>query len=191
MSHYVQHPYHLVDESPWPLLSSLGALFITTGLVKWFHTYSSSLFLIGTFIIMLIIFQWWRDVRFEGTFQGLHASIVELGLRWGITLFIISEVFFFVSFFLSFLSQKIGPFSRNWVNLTSSGNSMFQSLSSTPSEYSYSSFFWCDSHASPSCHDPKFSLLLSSRFKCNSNFRSIIYVFASSWICRSFFFHCR
>jgi len=109
MSHYVQHPYHLVDESPWPLLSSFGALIITTGLVKWFHSFSPSLFLLGCLITLLIIFQWWRDVRFEGTFQGLHSSIVELGLRWGITLFIISEVFFFVSFFWAFFHSSLAP----------------------------------------------------------------------------------
>jgi len=50
-------------------------------------------------IISLIIFQWWRDVRREGTFQGRHTSIVESGLRIGMILFIVSEVIFFSSFF--------------------------------------------------------------------------------------------
>ena len=109
MSHYVQHPYHLVDESPWPILSSLGALIITSGLVKWFHSYSLRLLIIGLVLTLLIIFQWWRDVSYEGTLQGLHSSIVELGLRWGITLFIISEVFFFLSFFWAFFHSRLAP----------------------------------------------------------------------------------
>jgi len=42
----------------------------------------------------MVIFQWWRDVSREGAVQGLHRAIVELGLRWGMLLFITSEVFF-------------------------------------------------------------------------------------------------
>lgn len=109
MSHVVQHPYHLVDESPWPILRSLGALIITTGLVKWFHSYSPTLLITGLILILLIIVQWWRDVRYEGSFQGLHSSIVELGLRWGIVLFIVSEIFFFLSFFWAFFHRSLAP----------------------------------------------------------------------------------
>lgn len=109
MSNLIRHPYHLVDESPWPLLGSLGAFFITSGLVKWFHTQSSSLLLTGLGIILLVIFQWWRDISKEGAAQGLHSNIVELGLRWGIILFIVSEVFFFLSFFWAFFHRSLSP----------------------------------------------------------------------------------
>lgn len=109
MSHYLQHPYHLVDESPWPLLRSLGALMLTSGLVKWFHWYSPSLFLVGSGVTLLIIFQWWRDIGHEGSLQGLHSSMVELGLRWGMLLFIVSEVFFFLSFFWAFFHRRLAP----------------------------------------------------------------------------------
>ncbi len=36
MSNYVKHSYHLVDESPWPLLSAAAAFFLTTGFAQWF-----------------------------------------------------------------------------------------------------------------------------------------------------------
>ena len=109
MSNLIRHPYHLVDESPWPLISSLGALFITLGLVIWFHTNSMSLFCLGLTIILLTMYQWWKDVVKEGRMQGLHTNLVELGLRWGIALFIVSEVLLFVSFFWAFFHSRLAP----------------------------------------------------------------------------------
>ena len=109
MSNLIRHPYHLVDESPWPLVSSIGAFLLTVGLVKWFHTSSSSLMFIGLGIILTTIAQWWRDVASEGALVGLHSSFVELGLRYGILLFIISEVLFFSSFFWAFFHRRLAP----------------------------------------------------------------------------------
>ena len=109
MSNFIHHSYHLVDESPWPLTSSLGAFFLTSGLVKWFHLYSPTLIILGLSIILITIYQWWHDISKEGAFQGLHTSIVELGLRWGILLFIVREVFFFVSFFWAFFHSRLAP----------------------------------------------------------------------------------
>lgn len=109
MSNYVNHPYHLVEESPWPFYRALGAFFLTTGLVKWFHSYSFSLVLIGLVVILSVMVQWWRDVSHEAVFQGLHTKVVELGLRWGMTLFIISEILFFVSFFWAFFHSRLSP----------------------------------------------------------------------------------
>merc|ERR1712049_35311 len=44
-----------------------------------------------------------------GAIQGLHRAIVELGLRWGILLFITSEVFFFVRFFWAYFHARLSP----------------------------------------------------------------------------------
>nr|AND96183.1 cytochrome c oxidase subunit 3 [Eurysternus foedus] len=103
------HPFHLVDVSPWPLLGALGAMITLIGLIKWFHMFDNKLFMIGSIITMLIMYQWWRDIVREGTFQGLHTNKVTLGLRWGMILFITSEVFFFVSFFWSFFHSSLSP----------------------------------------------------------------------------------
>lgn len=109
MSNLIRHPYHLVDESPWPLTRASGAFFLTSGLAKWFHGHSHSLMLLGLAIIGITMIQWWRDVRREATLQGLHPPIVELGLRYGIVLFIASEVLFFFSFFWAFFHRNLAP----------------------------------------------------------------------------------
>lgn len=109
MSNLVRHSYHLVDESPWPILSSIAAFTLTVGLSKWFHTNSPLLAGLGLLCLLIIIIQWWRDVVCERTYQGLHSSIVELGMRWGIILFIVSEIFFFLSFFWAFFHSRLAP----------------------------------------------------------------------------------
>ncbi len=109
MSNLIHHSYHLVDESPWPLMASLGALLITTGLLKWFHLYSPRLLAIGLSVTLLVIAQWWNDVAKEGTLIGQHSIFVELGLRYGIILFIVSEILFFSSFFWAFFHNSLAP----------------------------------------------------------------------------------
>ena len=84
-------------------------MYFTTGIVSWFHLNSIFLFLIGIILLLIVIIQWWRDIRREGAIQGLHTSIVELGLRWGIALFIISEIFFFLRFFWAFFHRRLSP----------------------------------------------------------------------------------
>nr|QNG56293.1 cytochrome c oxidase subunit III [Palaestes freyreissi] len=103
------HPYHLVDYSPWPILGSLGAMVLLSGLIKWFHFYNNDLLFIGFLITFLIMYQWWRDIIRESTFQGLHTFNVTMGLRWGMILFITSEVFFFISFFWGFFHSSLSP----------------------------------------------------------------------------------
>nr|QEL51236.1 cytochrome c oxidase subunit 3 [Pterostichus oblongopunctatus] len=109
MSTHSNHPYHLVDYSPWPLTGAFGAMIMVSGLVKWFHQYNMNLLMIGTLVTLLTMIQWWRDITREGTFQGLHTYVVTMGLRWGMILFITSEVFFFVSFFWGFFHSSLSP----------------------------------------------------------------------------------
>nr|APX40738.1 cytochrome c oxidase subunit 3 [Smaragdina reyi] len=109
MSTHKNHPFHLVDVSPWPILGAMGAMTMMIGLIQWFHQLNNSLLMIGLTINILVSIQWWRDVSREGTFQGLHTMKVTLGLRWGMILFIVSEVFFFISFFWSFFHSSLSP----------------------------------------------------------------------------------
>nr|YP_010728442.1 cytochrome c oxidase subunit III [Sergentia baueri]WEF49670.1 cytochrome c oxidase subunit III [Sergentia baueri] len=109
MMTHSNHPFHLVNYSPWPLTGAIGALTLTAGLAKWFHQNNMDLFILGNIITLLTMIQWWRDISREGTFQGLHTLPVTLGLRWGMILFIISEVFFFVSFFWAFFHSSLSP----------------------------------------------------------------------------------
>lgn len=98
-----------MDNSPWPLLRSLGALSLTIGIVVLFHISRSTLLLESIFLLILIRAQWWRDVRREGRLQGLHTMIVQRGLRWGVVLFIVSEIILFFSFFWAFFHRSLSP----------------------------------------------------------------------------------
>jgi len=109
MSIHANHPFHLVNFRPWPLTGALGTITTVSGLIIWFHQYNIHLLILGIFIIGLTIYQWWRDISREGTFQGLHTYSVTAGLRWGIILFIISEIFFFISFFWAFFHSSLSP----------------------------------------------------------------------------------
>nr|WHN64150.1 cytochrome c oxidase subunit III [Chalcopteryx rutilans] len=109
MSTHQNHPFHLVDQSPWPLTGAIGAMSMVTGLVKWFHTFNMQLVLLGTTLLILTSYQWWRDISREGTMQGLHTSPVVTGLRWGMILFITSEVLFFFSFFWAYFHSSLSP----------------------------------------------------------------------------------
>nr|YP_009477600.1 cytochrome c oxidase subunit III [Gyge ovalis]ASC43038.1 cytochrome c oxidase subunit III [Gyge ovalis] len=104
-----KHPYHLVDKSPWPLTSSLGAFILTSGLVHWFKSGSPAIMLVGVISLLLSSVQWWRDVARESTFQGHHTLMVQTGMKWGMVLFIVSEVMFFFSFFWSFFHHSLSP----------------------------------------------------------------------------------
>ena len=109
MPKHGHHAYHLVDIRPWPLTGSIRAMILTTGLVKWFHQFNIDLLIIGILATMLTIIQWWRDITREGTYQGLHTAKVVMGLRWGMILFITSEVLFFFSFFWAFFHSRLAP----------------------------------------------------------------------------------
>lgn len=109
MSTHSNHPFHLVDYSPWPLTGAIGAITTVSGIIKWFHQYDTSLFFLGNIITILTVYQWWRDVSREGTYQGLHTYAVTIGLRWGIILFILSEILFFVRFFWAFFHRSLSP----------------------------------------------------------------------------------
>ena len=57
---------------------------------------------------------WWRDVIREATFQGYHTPVVQLGLRYGMALFIASEVMFFAAFFWAFFASSLFPVGGVW-----------------------------------------------------------------------------
>jgi len=106
---HIHQPFHIVEQRPWPLTGSLRALTITIGLVVWFHYNKLGLTLIGLLIIILTIIQWWRDVLREASYLGHHTQKVRQLLKWGILLFITSEVLFFFAFFWAFFHRRLAP----------------------------------------------------------------------------------
>nr|QLD96977.1 cytochrome c oxidase subunit 3 [Amblyomma marmoreum] len=111
------HPFHLVEKSPWPLTSSISAFSLTLGFVNYFNNYNLNLMLISFLILFLSSFQWWRDISREASLQGFHTNYVLKGLKLGMLLFILSEIFFFISFFWAFFHSSLSPnieIGSNW-----------------------------------------------------------------------------
>jgi len=104
-----KHPYHLVDPSPWPLLGSFSGGALVFGIVLWAHNGVHWMFGLGLLGVLSTMFFWWRDVVKEARTPGLHTPIVQLGLRYGMTLFIASEVMFFVAFFWAYFHFALFP----------------------------------------------------------------------------------
>nr|AIK66587.1 cytochrome c oxidase subunit 3 [Rotundella rotunda] len=104
------HPYHLVDPSPWPILTSLSILWMMLGFVLFFHKYAAAGTVLFTGICSVIYTTslWWRDVMREGR-QGYHTSKVKEGLNLGMILFIVSEAVFFVGLLWAFMHVALMP----------------------------------------------------------------------------------
>nr|YP_009473057.1 cytochrome c oxidase subunit III [Oreolalax multipunctatus]AUN45277.1 cytochrome c oxidase subunit III [Oreolalax multipunctatus] len=103
------HAYHMVEPSPWPLTGALAALLLTSGLALWFHFQKTLVLSLGLIVLVFTMIQWWRDVVREATYQGHHTLLVQKGLRFGMILFITSEVFFFIGFFWAFYNASLSP----------------------------------------------------------------------------------
>ena len=74
------HPYHLVDPSPWPLVGSMSALLLTSGGVMWMHGVGIGRWvtLLGFLGVLYTMSRWWRDVLKESA-GGDHSDVVVEG----------------------------------------------------------------------------------------------------------------
>jgi cytochrome c oxidase subunit 3 len=111
-----QHPFHLVNPSPWPIFLSiylLSSIFYLIGLLheNLIHpiAFIYSLHKFSIFLFLYTITAWFKDIVRESTFEGHHTLRVQYGLRLGIGLFIISEILFFFAFFWAFFHSSISP----------------------------------------------------------------------------------
>ncbi len=105
----LKQPYHLVDPSPWPIVGAVGGLFTVLGIIFVAHYDSWIMLALGLIVVLTTMFFWWRDVIRESRTPGLHTPVVRLGLRYGMTLFITSEVMFFVAFFWAYFNFFFFP----------------------------------------------------------------------------------
>jgi len=106
-----RHPFHIVDPSPWPLVAAMAAFIMLTGFTMYMHFYQNgfSIFMFGFILLVSTMAIWWRDVVREGTFEGHHTSYVRKGIKFGMILFIVSEVMFFFAFFWVFFHSSLNP----------------------------------------------------------------------------------
>ena len=129
MSHEKQdHPFHLVNPSPWPLLGAFALLCTTGGTAMFMHKVAAGkpVMILGILLILTTMFVWWRDVIGESMHDHAHTPAVSHGLRIGMALFILSEVMFFVAFFWAFFGASIFP-------KVSGGGGVWQGWASRPS----------------------------------------------------------
>ena len=116
------HDYHLVDPSPWPIVGTIAGSLGFFGLLVYMHpsffgeeleetliATGPWLFAPGVGLLFVTVWYWWRDVIQEAEHDGYHKPIVQLGMRYGMALFICSEVMFFAAFFWAFFNSSLAP----------------------------------------------------------------------------------
>lgn len=109
MKKKIIQPFHLVTFSPWPICISFRVYVTIIGIINWFYNFTLFIFIRGIFLLLICIIQWWRDVVRESFCQGFHTKKVVRGLKVGIILFIISEVFFFFRIFWCYFHIFLSP----------------------------------------------------------------------------------
>jgi cytochrome c oxidase subunit III len=117
------HDYHIIDPSPWPFIGSVGALVAAIGGVAWMQAMKGGslplfginfagasfwIFAIGMVIILYTMYAWWSDTIKEAH-EGHHTRVVSLHLRYGMIMFIASEVMFFAAWFWAFFDASLFP----------------------------------------------------------------------------------
>ncbi|NHK26563.1 cytochrome c oxidase subunit 3 [Parvularcula flava] len=124
MAGAVKHDYHLVNPSPWPLLGSVSAMIMMLGAVTWAHSGANEngvevaglfalkgnwIFFFGLAGVLFTMFGWWRDIIKESLKGENTAPVIRIGLRYGMVLFIASEVMFFAAWFWAFFGAALFP----------------------------------------------------------------------------------
>ena len=122
-AHAKNHDYHLVNPSPWPFVGAMSAFIMAIGAVFSMHNYSAEnaakalaqpavytsalcAFLLGLAGVLYTMFMWWRDVIKEAH-AGDHTPVVSLHLRYGMLMFIASEIMFFVAWFWAYFDASL------------------------------------------------------------------------------------
>ncbi|MAZ76636.1 MAG: cytochrome c oxidase subunit 3 [Micavibrio sp.] len=108
------HPYHIVRPSPWPMVGAFAGMLLAIGAVLYMHEIKIGGIdvgfkgiILGVLAVISVMFFWWKDIIHESVVEKVHTPIAEIGLRYGMTLFIASEVMFFVAFFWAFFDASL------------------------------------------------------------------------------------
>jgi cytochrome c oxidase subunit 3 len=104
------HDYHLVEPDIWPLIGAFSAFALFGGLVMWFHanSYGPVVIAAGVAGVITTMINWWLNTIKEAH-TGYHTPVVQLHLRYGMILFIASEVMFFLAWFWAFFASSLFP----------------------------------------------------------------------------------
>jgi cytochrome c oxidase subunit 3 len=137
----IPQPYHLVRPSPWPLVGAIAAGTLAIGGIAYMHNLSIGEFrigftgiIIGVLGVLLTMYLWWKDIIHEAVVEKVHSPIAAIGLRYGMALFIASEVMFFVAFFWAFFDASIFSHEGNQYLRTAYTHGMWPPPQITPVE---------------------------------------------------------
>jgi cytochrome c oxidase subunit III len=114
-AHAKKHDYHLVDPSPWPFIGSVSAFILAVGFITFIRDMEivglrigGLVFGIGIIGVLYTMAAWWVDVVREAQ-RGDHTRVVQLHHRYGMIMFIASEVMFFVAWFWAYFDVALFP----------------------------------------------------------------------------------
>ena len=120
-AHTKNHDYHLVDPSPWPFIGSISAFVMAVGAIMWMKGMGIGglkagpvVFGLGFIGVLYTMISWWTDVTREAEYGGYHTRVVQISHRYGMIMFIASEVMFFVAWFWAFFDASL--FSHEHIN---------------------------------------------------------------------------
>jgi cytochrome c oxidase subunit III len=110
MAHAKNHDYHLVDPSPWPIIGAMSSFVLAIGVITWLHkvAWGPLAFAVGLIGVLYTMLMWWWDVVKEAE-HGDHTPVVQMHHRYGMILFIASEVMFFVAWFWAYFNIALFP----------------------------------------------------------------------------------
>ena len=112
-AHAKNHDYHILEPSPWPLIGAVSAFLMASGFVTWWKDIPIAGMHLGPFIfgagiigVLYTMLSWWTDVVREAN-TGSHTRVVQLHHRYGMIMFIASEVMFFVAWFWAYFDAAL------------------------------------------------------------------------------------
>ncbi len=113
-AHTKNHDYHIVDPSPWPFVGSVSAFVMAVGAVMWMKAMliggikaGPVVFGAGLIGVLYTMAAWWSDVTREAERGGYHTRVVQISHRYGMIMFIASEVMFFVAWFWAYFDASL------------------------------------------------------------------------------------
>jgi cytochrome c oxidase subunit 3 len=100
MATHADDRYYVPHHSHWPVVGSVGLLFLMVGISTWLNGADPGFWIMlsGAAVIIFMVVGWFRDVIDE-SLSGLYNEQVDASFRMGMLWFIFSEVMFFLAFF--------------------------------------------------------------------------------------------
>nr|DBA43668.1 TPA_asm: COX3 [Bombus laesus] len=102
-------PFHMVTISPWPIITSFNLMNLLMSIIFWIYMNNLNNMIMNFILLVLSMFMWFRDIIRESTFQGIHSMYITMMMKFSMIMFIVSELFFFISFFWTFFHNSISP----------------------------------------------------------------------------------